>query len=37
VVGSIAFGITIIAALSAWSARETYQMQLHELGDQERR
>ena len=37
VVGSIAFGITILAALSAWSARETYRLQLHELGDQERR
>jgi MFS family permease len=37
VVGSIAFGITIIAAISAWSARETYQLQLHELGVQERR
>ncbi len=36
VIGSIAFGITIIAALSAWSARETYRLQLHELGEQKR-
>jgi MFS family permease len=33
-VGSIAFGITILAALCAWSARETYRLQLHELGGQ---
>lgn len=33
IVGSIAFGITMLAALSAWSARETYQLQLHELGE----
>jgi MFS family permease len=35
-IGSIAFGITIIAAISAWSARETYQLQLHELGTHKR-
>jgi MFS family permease len=33
IVGSMTFGITIIAALSAWSARETYRLDLHELGN----
>jgi MFS family permease len=32
-VGSIAFGITIIAALAALSARETYRIRLLDLGD----
>jgi MFS family permease len=32
IVGSIAFGITIVAALSAWSARETSRLPLDELG-----
>jgi hypothetical protein len=33
IVGSITFGITIIAALAALSARETYRVRLHDLGD----
>ncbi len=32
-VGSIAFGVTIIAAAAAWSARETYRVHLNDLGD----
>ena len=32
VVGSIAFGLTIVAALSAWSARETYRIHMNDLG-----
>ena len=31
-VGAIAFGITVIAALAALSARETYRMRLEDLG-----
>jgi MFS family permease len=31
-VGSIAFGITVIAAIAAWSARETYRVPVHDLG-----
>ncbi|MDB5243474.1 MAG: 3-(2-hydroxyphenyl) propionic acid transporter, partial [Spirosoma sp.] len=31
-VGGIAFGITIVAALAAWSARETYRLHIHDLG-----
>jgi Na+/melibiose symporter-like transporter len=34
-VGAIAFGVTIISALAAWSARETYRMHLNDLGDSE--
>ena len=34
-VGAIAFGVTIISALAAWSARETYRVQLNDLGDPE--
>jgi MFS family permease len=33
VVGSITFGITIVAAVAAWSAKETYRTQLKDLGD----
>jgi len=33
VVGSITFGISIIVAISAWSARETYRIHLNDLGD----
>ena len=32
VVGSITFGVTIIAAVAAWSARETFRIPLDELG-----
>jgi hypothetical protein len=32
-VGSITFGITIIAALAAFSARETYRIRSSDLGD----
>jgi len=32
-VGSITFGVTIIAALAAWSAPETYRIQLKDLGE----
>jgi MFS family permease len=31
-VGAIAFGITVIAALAAWTARETYRVHLNDLG-----
>jgi MFS family permease len=33
VVGSITFAVTIIAALAAFSTRETYRLQLADLGD----
>ena len=33
IVGSIAFAITVIAAVAAWSARETYRVHMHDLGD----
>ena len=33
VVGSIAFAITCIAALAAWSARETYRIRIEDLGN----
>ena len=32
VVGSLAFGITVIAAIAAWSARETYRIPMNDLG-----
>ena len=32
IVGSITFGIGIIAAVAAWSARETYRVHLDDLG-----
>ncbi len=32
-VGAIAFGVTVIAAVAAWSARETYRIRLNDLGD----
>jgi hypothetical protein len=31
-IGTLAFGVTIISALAAWSARETYRVQLNDLG-----
>src|SRR3954465_1482671 len=35
IVGSITFGIGIIAAVAAWSARETYRIHLDDLGDRD--
>jgi len=32
-VGGIAFGLTIIAAISAWSARETFRIHLNDCGE----
>jgi hypothetical protein len=32
-VGAIAFGITVVAALAAMSARETFRVHLNDLGD----
>ena len=32
-IGALAFGVTAIAAASAWSARETYRVHLNDLGD----
>jgi len=32
-IGSFAFGITIISAVAAWSARETYRVHLNDLGE----
>ena len=32
-IGAITFGVTIIASLAAWSARETYRVRLHDLGN----
>jgi hypothetical protein len=32
IVGSITFGIGIIAAAAAWSARETYRVRMDDLG-----
>ena len=31
-VGALAFGITVIAAIAAWSARETYRVHMNDLG-----
>jgi hypothetical protein len=33
VIGSITFGVTIIAAIAAWTALETYRTPLKDLGD----
>ena len=33
VVGSLAFGVTVISAIAAWSARETYRVHLNDLGE----
>jgi MFS family permease len=35
VVGAIAFGVTVISAAAAWSARETYRVHLNDLGDED--
>ena len=32
IVGSLTFAVTVIAAMAAWSARETYRLHLHDLG-----
>lgn len=32
-IGSITLAITVIAALAAWSARETFRIHMHDLGD----
>jgi Na+/melibiose symporter-like transporter len=32
-IGAITFGVTAIAAVAAWSARETYRVHLNDLGD----
>ena len=32
-IGAITFGITVIAAIAAWSARETYRVHLNDLGN----
>ena len=32
-VGGITFAVTVIAAIAAWSARETYRIRLRDLGD----
>lgn len=32
-IGAITFAVTIISALAAWSARETYRVHLNDLGD----
>jgi MFS family permease len=32
-IGTITFGVTIVSALAAWSARESYRIRLNELGD----
>jgi len=32
-VGALAFAITVISAIAAWSARETYRVHLNDLGD----
>ena len=32
-VGALAFGVTVVSALAAWSARETYRLHLNDLGD----
>jgi len=32
-IGAITFGITVVCALAAWSARETYRVRLNDLGE----
>ncbi len=32
-VGALAFGVTVIAAVACWSARETYRVHLNDLGE----
>jgi hypothetical protein len=33
IVGALAFGVTIVSALAAWTSRETYRVHLNDLGD----
>jgi len=33
IIGSLAFGVTIIASIAAWSARETFRVHLNDLGE----
>ena len=35
VIGGFAFGVTIIAAIAAWSARETYRVHMNDLGERD--
>jgi hypothetical protein len=35
IVGSITFGVAVLAAIAAMSARETYRIRLEELGDRD--
>jgi len=32
-IGTITFGVTIVSAVAAWSARESYRIRLNDLGD----
>lgn len=32
-IGSITLGVTVIAAIAAWTARETYRVHMNDLGD----
>ncbi len=32
-VGALAFGVTAIASIACWSARETYRIHLNDLGE----
>ena len=32
-IGTITFGVTIVSAIAAWSARESYRIRLNDLGD----
>jgi hypothetical protein len=32
-IGSIALGVTVLAALAAWSSRETFRVHMNDLGD----
>jgi MFS family permease len=32
-IGSITLGVTIVAAIAAWTARETYRVHMHDLGN----
>ncbi|RTL24807.1 MAG: MFS transporter [Rhodocyclaceae bacterium] len=34
-VGSIALGVTVIAAIAVWTARETYRVRMHDLGNRD--
>jgi hypothetical protein len=32
-VGALAFGVTVIASIACWTARETYRIHLNDLGE----